>query len=144
MARAGSFFAANYAEDAQLAKLLTAASCIALAIAGFGIYVLSAYSVRRKEREIVLRKLYGALPRDIAQLILRDCLAVIVTGAAIGMPFAYFAAQRYLSNFFTHAPLVLWATVIAAICAALLVLLASVRPTMMAMRITPMLALRDE
>lgn len=144
MHKAGSFFAANYAEDAQLAKLLTAASCIALAIAGFGIYVLSAYSVRSKEREIVLRKLYGAMPRDIAQLILRDCLAVIAAGAVLGLPFAYFAAQRYLSTFVTHAPMALWATVLAAICAALLVLLASARQTVLAMRITPMLAFRDE
>lgn len=144
MEKASSFFAANYAEDAQLAKLLAAASCIALAIAGFGIYVLSAYSVRRKAREIVLRKLYGALPRDIAQLILRDCLAVIAVGAALGLPFAYLAAQRYLSNFVTHAPLALWATVVAALCAALLVLLASLRQTILAMQISPMLAFRDE
>lgn len=144
MHKADSFFAANYAEDAQLAKLLTAASCIALAIAGFGIYVLSAYSVRRKQREIVLRKLYGAVPRDIARLILRDCLAVIAAGAALGLPFAYFAAQRYLSNFVVHAPMALWATVLAAICAALLVLLASLRQTVLAMQITPMLAFRDE
>ncbi|MES2049442.1 MAG: ABC transporter permease [Pseudomonadota bacterium] len=144
MKKASSFFAANYAEDAQLAKLLAAASCIALAIAGFGIYVLSAYSVRRKEREIVLRKLYGALPRDIAQLILRDCLAVIAAGAALGLPFAYLAAQRYLAGFMLQAPLALWATVVAALCAALLVLLASLRQTMLAMQTSPMLAFRDE
>jgi putative ABC transport system permease protein len=144
MNKAGSFFAANYAEDAQLAKLLTAATCIALAIAGFGIYVLSAYSVKRREREIVLRKLYGAMPRDIAQLILRDCLTVIAVGTLIGLPFALFGAQHYLSSFVQQAPLALWSTLVAAVCAALLVLLASVRQTLAAIRIAPNLVLRSD
>ena len=144
MHRAGSFFAANYAEDAQLARLLTAATCIALTIAGFGIYVLSAYSVKRKEREIVLRKLYGALPRDIAQLILRDCMVVIAAGTLLGLPFALVGAQHYLSGFIAKAPWALWSTVVAAICAALLVLLASVRQTLAAIRIRPNLALYSD
>ena len=144
MNRASSFFAENYAEDAQLAKLLTAASAIALCIAGFGLYVLSTYSVRRKEREIVLRKLYGALPRDIAKLVLRDSLAVIAVGTLLGLPFALISGQHYLSSFVERAPMALWSTVIAAICAALLVLLASVRQTFTAIQIKPNQVLRNE
>ena len=144
MNTAGSFFAANYAEDAQLAKLLTAASCIALSIAGFSLYVLSTYSVRRKEREIVLRKLHGALARDIARLVLRDSLAVIALGTLLGLPFALIGGQHYLSGFIEQAPMALWSTVIAAIFAAILVLLASVRQTLTAIRIKPYQVLRNE
>ena len=144
MNKAGSFFAANYAEDAQLAKLLTGASVIALCIAGFGLYVLSTYSVRRKEREIALRKLHGAVPRDIAKLVLRDSLAVIAVGTLLGLPFALISGQHYLSSFVERAPMALWSTVIAAICAALLVLLGSVRQTYTAIRMKPNQVLRNE
>lgn len=144
MHRADSFFAPNYADDARLAKLMAASTCIALLIAGFGIYVLSAYSVRRKEKEIVLRKLYGALPGDIARLILRDCFWVIALGTLIGLPFAFVAAQRYLADFVEHAPMALWTTVLAAMFAVLLVLLASARQILKAIRISPALALRSE
>ena len=58
--RAGDILAANYAEDARLAKLLGIASAIALAIAAFGAYALAAHTVQRRAKEIVLRKLYGA------------------------------------------------------------------------------------
>ena len=144
MHRADSFFAPNYAEDQQLASLLAAATCIALTIAGFGIYVLTAYSVRRKEREIVLRKLYGARRGDIAKLILADSLSVIATGTLICLPIAVVTAERYLASFVQQAPLAIWITGAAAICAALLVLLASIRQTVLAMQIAPTLALRDE
>ena len=144
MHRADSFFAPNYAEDQGLANVLAAATCIALTIAGFGIYVLSAYSVRRKEREIVLRKLHGARRSDIAKLILADSISVIAAGTLIGLPIAFVAAQRYLASFVQQAPLAIWITGAAAMCAALLVLLASARHTLAAIRIAPNQVLRHE
>ena len=50
----------RYATEARLIRILAATSLIAIALAAFGIYVLSAYSVQRSRREIVLRKLHGA------------------------------------------------------------------------------------
>ncbi len=144
MHRAESFFAPNYAEDQQLANLLAAATGIALTIAGFGIYVLSAYSVRRKEREIVLRKLHGARHSDVAKMVLADSLSVIVAGTLIGLPIAFVAAQRYLASFVQQAPLAIWITGAAAMCAALLVLFASARHTLAAIRIAPNQVLRHE
>ena len=77
-------------------------------------------------------------------MILRDCFWVIAFGPLIGLPFAFVAAQRYLADFVEHAPMALWTTVLAAIFAVLLVLLASVRQTLEAMRIVPNQALRNE
>lgn len=141
--RASDIFALNYVEDARLSKLLAASSCVALAIAGFGIYVLSVYSVRRRSREIVLRKLYGATRHDIARLVWRDSLAVIAAGMLIGLPIALIAAERYLSGFVERSPMGLWPTVMAALLAALLVLVASARQTFAAMRLSPVQIFRE-
>ncbi len=73
--RAQEVYAANYLDDVRLAKLLALASLIAVALAAFGIYVLSAYSVQRLTRQIVLRKLYGAGRRAIASLVGREFIA---------------------------------------------------------------------
>ncbi|MDN4036518.1 ABC transporter permease, partial [Massilia sp. YIM B02443] len=59
MQSAGSVFAENYTSDLRMAQMLGAASTVALALSAFGIYVLSAYTVQRGRREIVIRKLYG-------------------------------------------------------------------------------------
>ncbi len=141
--RAGDIFAFNYAEDARLSKLLAVSSCVALAIAGFGIYVLSVYSVRRRAREIALRKLYGASRHDIARLVWRDSLAVIAAGLVIGLPIALVAAERYLAGFVERSPLGLWPVAMAAVLAALLVLIASARQTLAAMRLSPVQVFRE-
>jgi len=45
-------FAEQYEEDQRLAKLLAASSLIAIVLAGFGIYVLAAYSVQRRTKSL--------------------------------------------------------------------------------------------
>ena len=143
MKRVDGTFAENYADDLRLAKLLAASSVIAIAIAAFGIYVLSAYSVQRRTREIVLRKLYGANGAAIGRLVAREFAALLGAGALIGLPIAWIATQRYLGAFTERAPIGLW-TIGGALAIALAVALgSSLRHTLWAMRIAPALALRD-
>jgi putative ABC transport system permease protein len=144
MRRAVSIFASQYQEDLRMTKLLAAASAIALCIASSGIYVLSAYNVRRKEREIVLRKLLRAMPRQIAALVLRDNIGAMAAGGLISLPLAFFAAQRYLAGFIEHAPMVLGALPLALIIVSLLALLASLRHARLALKMVPTQALRGD
>ena len=132
-----------YAEDLRLAGLLAAASAIATAIAAFGIYVLAAYSVRRREKEIVLRKLYGAGGAAIARLVAREFAALVGTGALLGLPFAWVAIQRWLGAFAERAPIGGWTLVAALLVAAVVALVATLRHALTAVRIRPALALRE-
>jgi putative ABC transport system permease protein len=116
---------------------------IAIAIAAFGVYVLAAYSVQRRTREIVLRKLYGASGGAIGSLVLREFAQLTCAGALLGLPAAWIATERYLAPFTERAPVGMW-TVLAALAVAVAVALgATLRHTLAAMRITPILALRD-
>ena len=143
MKRVDGTFAENYADDLRLAKLLAVSSAIAIAIAAFGIYVLSAYSVQRRTREIVLRKLYGASGGAIGRLVAREFAVLLGAGAVIGLPVAWIATERYLSAFNEQAPIGLW-TIGGALAIALAVaLFSSLRHTLSAVRIAPALALRD-
>ncbi|GJJ02612.1 ABC transporter permease [Duganella rhizosphaerae] len=140
--RAGSYFALNYAEDLRLAKLLGLASAIAIGIAAFGIYVLAAYSVQRREREIVLRKLYGADARAIGLLIGKEFSVLVGVGAAIGLPLAWFATEHYLSSFVERAPLAGLALALALALVAVVAFCATLRHTLKATGIAPALAFR--
>ena len=60
LSSAKSIYAANYADDARLARLLALATAIAIVIAAFGAYVLAADAVQRRTSEIALRRLFGA------------------------------------------------------------------------------------
>jgi putative ABC transport system permease protein len=132
-----------YADDLRLARLLAAASAIATAIAAFGIYVLAAYSVRRREKEIVLRKLYGAGGAAIARLVAREFAALVGAGALLGLPFAWVAIQRWLGGFTERAPIGAWTLVAALLVAGTVALVSTLRHALAAMRIRPAAALRE-
>jgi hypothetical protein len=140
---AAGVFAANYRDDERLAKILGAASLLALALAAFGTYVLAAYSVHRHRRQIVLRKLHGATRAAIARLLAREFAALLAAGALLGLPVAWLAIERYLAGFAERAPLGQWPLVLAAALAATVALLATARHGATALRLRPIAALRD-
>ena len=133
----------RYAADARLMRILAISSLTAIALAAFGIYVLSAYSVQRSRREIVLRKLHGAAGKDIALMLAREFSVLVAAGAVIGLPLAAVATQRYLANYTEHAPVGIWTLAAALLLAMLVALLATTRHTLTAMRMSPALALKD-
>ena len=139
---AGDILALNYADDARMAKLLAIATGIALSIAAFGTYVLSAHTVQRRAKEIVLRKLHGASRTDIGVLVAREIGALALVAALIALPLAAVAIERYLSAYVEHAPIGYW-TLLAALAATLATALTAVaRHACIAMRMTPADALR--
>jgi putative ABC transport system permease protein len=141
--RVESMLGYSYADDLRLAKLLAASSVIATAIAAFGIYVLAAYSVQRRAREIVLRKLYGAGAAAVGALVAREFAALIGAGALLGLPLASLAIARYLSAFIERAPIGAWTVIVALLVACLVALGSTLRHTLAAVRIRPALALRE-
>ncbi|WP_243493197.1 ABC transporter permease [Massilia violaceinigra] len=140
--RAGAILALNYAEDARVARLLAIGTCIALAIAAFGTYVLAAHTVQRRAKEIVLRKLHGARPAAIGLLVVREIGALMLVAAAIGLPLAALAIERYLATYVEHAPIGYW-TLLFALASTVAVALAAVaRHAWLAMRMMASDALR--
>jgi hypothetical protein len=121
---AKEIYAANYADDARLARLLSLATAIALVIAGCGTYVLAAETVQRRTREVALRKLYGARRRDIGKL---------VAGLAIA---------RFLATYAEHAPIGWWPLALALLATLLTAAAAVARQAWLAIATRPALALR--
>ncbi len=132
----------NYANDIRLAKLLAASSLLAIALAAFGIYVLSAYTVQRRTKEIVLRKLYGANGGVIAQLLAWEFGSLITVSALIGLPIAYVASAKYLAEFVERAPMGVWPLLAALLVASMIAFLAVLRHSILALRISPAIVLR--
>jgi putative ABC transport system permease protein len=141
--RVAAMFAYGYADDLRLAKLLAASSVIATAIAAFGIYVLAAYSVQRRAREIVLRKLYGAGGAAVGGLVLREFALLVGAGALLGLPVAWLALQNYLAAFTERAPIGAWTILGALLVACVVALGSTLRHLLAAVQIRPALALRE-
>jgi putative ABC transport system permease protein len=140
---ARSIYAANYANDARVARLFAVATAIALVIAFFGAYVIAADTVQRRTREIVLRKLYGARSADITRLVARELGIQIAFAALIGLPVAALAIARYLAPFVERTPLAYPALALAFVAAVATVALAGARHVRAAVRLRPATALRS-
>lgn len=138
-----SIFAQNYDEDLRLAKILGLASIVATTLASFGIYVLAAYSVERRSREIVLRKLHGARGRDISRLVAREFGLLVAIGALAGLPLAWVGIERYLAGFVERAPMGQAPLLLAFALITAVGMAATARQTLRAARMAPALALKD-
>jgi putative ABC transport system permease protein len=131
-----------YDRDQRLGQLIGAGGLIALGLAGFGLYAFSAYLVRRRTAEIVIRKLYGARSHDIFRLMAREFSASFAVGALLGLPIAAWLGERHLAEYVDRAPIGLWALAIALFGTALVAVLASTRHILSAMAIPPARAVR--
>lgn len=133
------------ADDERLGRLIGVTSLLALGLAAVGIYALAAYTLRRREREIVLRKLHGAGPGAVAGLLLREFAGVLAVACALALPLAAWLSQRYLADFVERAPVgpfSLWVLLAAVALLALVTTLAVARHLRAALALRPLQALR--
>ena len=142
MKTAKEIYAANYADDARLARLLALSTAIALIIAAFGVYVLAADAVQRRTKEIALRKLFGTRRRDIGKLVARDIGTVILLSAVVALPLAALVIGRYLAAYTERTPLAFWALAIALMVSLATAAFAGARQAWIAMTLKPAVALR--
>jgi putative ABC transport system permease protein len=132
-----------YEEERRIGRLAACASLFALALAGFGVYALAAYTVRRSLREIVVRKLYGAGRARIAGVIARDFAPLLFVAALVGLPLTGWLVQAWLASYAVRTPLAWWSLPTALLAVVATTTLATWRHGLAAMRVRPADALRD-
>jgi hypothetical protein len=142
MKPAKEIYAANYADDLSLARLLALSTAIAMIIAAFGMYVLAADAVQRRTKEIALRKLFGTRRRDIGKLVAKEIGAVILLSAVVAIPLAALAIARYLAPYTERTPLAYWALAFALLASLTTAAFAGARHGWIAMALKPAVALR--
>jgi len=124
--------------------LLELFGAVALLMTAIGIYGVISYSVSERTREIGVRTALGASRGDIARLVLRSGVATVIAGLAVGCAMA-FALTRYLqSSLFgvSAADPLTFGGVVAALLG--VTLLAQALPAARAMRVDPVVALRQD
>jgi putative ABC transport system permease protein len=122
--------------------LLSGLGACAMLLASIGIYGVTAYSVAQRMAEFGIRMALGAPEGSVILLVMRQNLALIGTGTALGLAVAA-AFTRYLSSLlFGVSPYDPATFVIASATLALVALAASYVPARRATQVDPMAALR--
>jgi putative ABC transport system permease protein len=90
---------ATYENESRISKIYTLFCSIALFIACMGLFALASYTIRKRLKEISMRKVLGASQRSIVLLIYRDFLLLIVVAFAIATPASIYIFHQWLSTF---------------------------------------------
>ena len=131
------------ARRAQLRVLATLA-VVALLLSGIGIHGLLAYTVSQRSQEIGVRLALGAEPASVARLILSDGMRLAALGILLGVPAAYASARGMSTLLFGLEPSDAITFVVAVGLTLLVAFAGSLLPTLRALRVSPMLAMRAE
>ena len=98
-----------YREDQRTARIFVTFSLLAIAVTCLGVLGLMMFDVRRRYREIALRKVHGARFRDIALLLSRRYLIILGLAAAVSIPVSLIGLHRLITRYYTiHASVAWW------------------------------------
>ena len=92
----------QYEAQGRLAKLVGLFSLLAVFIACLGLFALASWTAEKRTREIGIRKVMGADTLRITWVVTRDFLLLVLVGALVAMPLAWFGVGRWLENFAFH------------------------------------------
>ena len=133
-----------YADSRFSMILLAAFAGVGLALLAVGVYSVISYAVSQQTQEIGVRLALGASRSDVFLMVLRMCGRLLGVGVLAGMTVSVVATRvltYQLTNVSPHDPLTLTVAVAVVIIAGLL---ACYVPASRAMRVDPVVALRNE
>jgi len=124
--------------------LLAVFASAALLLAALGIYGVLSYSVTQRTREIGLRMALGANATETVGLVTRHSVLLIIAGVGVGLVVAMLLARSMAGILYGVSAFDLTAFGVAALVLVSAGLSASLVPARRAVRIDPMVALREE
>ena len=134
----------NLSQERLIAQLVSFFGALALILACIGLYGVMAHGVARRTSEIGIRMALGARGGNIAWMILRETLYLVLAGLVLGVPAALIGAKLISSQLFglqATDPLTL---IGAALVLTIVAMLAGYLPARRAARVNPLHALRYE
>jgi predicted permease len=141
---AGELLATTMGPRRFMMFLVTSFASIALALACVGLFGVMTYLVAQRAREIGIRLALGARPADVFRAVVGRGLALACVGALVGVAAAYWLTPLMESFLFEVDSVDPVTFVGAPILLVLVALLASYLPAKRAMRLDPLIALREE
>ena len=134
----------NLTQERLIAQLVSFFGALAMILASIGLYGVMAHGVARRTNEIGIRMALGAKGGNIAWMILRETLYLVLAGLLIGVPAAVFGAKLISTQLFGMRPTDPVTLIGAALVLTFVALLAGYLPARRASRVNPLTALRYE
>ncbi|MEQ9374107.1 MAG: ABC transporter permease [Imperialibacter sp.] len=137
-------FAGMYREQERIGISAAFFSILAIVIASLGLFSVASFLIRRKRKEIGIRKVMGASLSELSVSLMKGYLLLVLVAFTIATPASYYLMSEFLQGFAYHIAL---DPTIFVIAGGLVLLFAMISVGLIVLRAAkenPVLALRDE
>jgi predicted permease len=141
--RMNDVIAATVAASSAITFLLGAMAALAVTLGCVGVYGVLSFLVSRQIREFGIRLALGAQSRDLLWLVFREGAMLCAIGVAIGIAGATVASRWLSSELHGVTPTDPTTYIVVALSISAVTMLACYVPTRRAMRVDPLIVLRD-
>jgi putative ABC transport system permease protein len=94
-----------YDEERRLSTLVNAATVLSIVISCIGLFSFTAFTIRRRRKEIGIRKAYGATAATVLFMLQKEFSILVLTASLIALPSGYIIMRRWLSSYSFHIDL---------------------------------------
>jgi putative ABC transport system permease protein len=137
-------FDQQYKADRRFGQIVAVFSGFTLFITCLGLLGLTAYTVRRRTKEIGVRKILGASVADMVALLSKDFMKLVLIAVLIATPIAWYVMSRWLQSFAYRIELQWWIFALAGLLAVLVALATVSLQSVKAAMMNPVDSLRSE
>ncbi len=136
--------ARQYDKETRASYLFDAFSLITLLISCLGLFGLAAYSAERRTKEIGIRKVMGANAGQLATLLSREFIVLVVAAIVISVPMVWLGMNKLLDYFAYRISLDWWVFVLTCVAAVLVAIVTVSFQAIKAALANPVKSLRTE
>jgi putative ABC transport system permease protein len=90
---------AQYSDDLALNRIIAGLSIIAVVLCCLGLWTMTEFSLRKKSKEIAMRKVLGARIWHIFQIYLKTYGIMMLIASLLALPATYYISQNWLGNY---------------------------------------------
>jgi putative ABC transport system permease protein len=107
------YYNQQYKADQQFGKVFSLFALLAVVIACFGLFGLSAYNVVQRTKEIGIRKVMGASVRQLLYILSRDFVMLVLIAIVVATPLTWWVMNRWLQDFAYRIGIEWWVFLVA-------------------------------
>jgi len=133
-----------YKKDQQTARLTYTAMAITIFISCMGLFGLVLFTAEKRTKEISIRKILGANAANIAIMLSRDFILLVVIALFIASPIAWYFMSQWLRGFAYRINISLWVFIVAGLGAIFIALITTGFQAIKAAIANPVKSLRSE
>ena len=111
-----------YTTEQRTGKIFITFAVLAILIASLGLFGLITYASEQRVKEIGIRKVLGASVTNIAGMLSKDFLKLVLISSAIAFPTAWWAMHKWLQDFAYRVSIGWWVFLVAGMLALVIAL----------------------